>query len=43
MSKENRNSPPDDFRAKIAEYALLTVLAWLALLAAMAFLRFGTG
>ena len=43
MSKENRKSPPDAFRAKIAKYALLTVLAWLALFAGMAFLRFGTG
>jgi hypothetical protein len=43
MSKKDRKSPPDAFRAKIAEYALLTVLAALALLAGMAFLRFGTG
>ncbi len=43
MSKKNRKPPPDDFRTRVAEYALLTILASLALLAGMAFLRFGTG
>ena len=43
MSMENGKSPPDAFRAKITKYALLTVLTWLALLAGMAFLRFGIG
>ena len=43
MSKENGKPPPDAFRAKIAKYALMTVLTWLTLFAGMAFLRFGTG
>ena len=43
MNKKNGKSPPDAFRAKIAKYALLTVLASLALFVGMAFLRFGTG
>ncbi len=43
MSKENEKLPPDAVRAKIAKYALLTVLTWLALFAGMAFLRYGAG
>jgi hypothetical protein len=43
MSKEHRKSLPDAFRNRVIEYALLTVLVSLSLLACMAFLRFGTG
>jgi len=43
MEKGYRRSPPDAFRTKVTEYALLTVLASLALFAVLAFLRFGTG
>jgi hypothetical protein len=43
MNKENGTLPPEAFRARIAQYALLTTLTWLALFAGMAFLRFGTG
>ncbi len=43
MHKENGKPPPDDLRAKITKYALLTVLTWLALFVGMAFVRFGTG
>lgn len=43
MSKEKGKSPREAFRAKVTKYALWTVLTWLAILAGMAFLRFGTG
>ena len=43
MRKENGKTPLDEFRTGVAEYALLTVLASLALMVGMAFLRFGTG
>lgn len=43
MEKSYRRLTPEDFRTKITEYALLTLLAWLALFAGLAFLRFGTG
>jgi len=42
MGKGCRKSPSNAFRTKIAEYALLTLLASLALLAGMAYLRFGS-
>lgn len=40
---ENKKAPPDDFRTRVAEYALLTAMASIALFIGMAFLRFGTG
>ncbi|MCX5891824.1 MAG: hypothetical protein NTW80_02440 [Deltaproteobacteria bacterium] len=43
MGKGYRKSPPDAFRTRVTEYALLTVLASLALFAGLAFLRFGSG
>ena len=43
MIKKNQKSRPDALRTRVTDYALLTVLATLALFVAMAFLRFGTG